>query len=229
MMILYNILSILVLIYGLYFTVTGLFALKNMRKPLIGTHKPQHKFAVIIAARNEETVIGDIIKSLDNQNYPKELYEVFIIPNNCSDRTEEIAEAAGATVLKCTVPVSSKGDVLKFAFSRLSSQRDIDAFLIFDADNIVHPEFLPRMNDALCEGYRVAQGFRDSKNYGDNWLSGSYSLFYWLQNFFFNKARMQIKGSASINGTGFMIKRDVFDEFGFNTMTLTEDIEFSAQ
>ena len=85
------------------------------------------------------------------------------------------------------------------------------------------------MNDALCEGALVAQGFRDSKNPSDNWLSGSYSIFYWIQNFFFNKARMQMGGSSSINGTGFMIKKQVIDEFGFNTVTLTEDIEFTAQ
>ena len=100
---------------------------------------------------------------------------------------------------------------------------------MFDADNVVHPEFLSRMNDALCEGHKVAQGFRDSKNPSDNWISGSYSIFYWIQNFFFNKARMQMGGSSSINGTGFMIKKEVIDEYGFNTVTLTEDVEFTAQ
>ena len=84
------------------------------------------------------------------------------------------------------------------------------------------------MNDALCCGYRVAQGFRDSKNISDNWISGSYSLYYYMQNFFFNRARMAMRQSASINGTGFMVKKEIIDEYGFETHTLTEDIEFTA-
>ena len=63
---------------------------------------------------------------------------------------------------------------------------------------------------------------------GDNWLTGSYTLFYFIQNFFFNRARMNFSGSAAINGTGFMIKKEVVAN-GFNTKTLTEDSEFTGQ
>ena len=69
----------------------------------------------------------------------------------------------------------------------------------------MHPDFISRMNDTLCSGYRVAEGFRDSKNITDNWISGSYSLFYYMQNFFFNKSRMTMGLSGSINGTGFNV------------------------
>ena len=199
-----------------------------MHKPIIKKHKPKNKFAILVASRNEEAVIGELVESLLEQDYPKDLYEVIVIPNNCTDNTEKVAKKAGATIMKCTVPVKSKGEVLKFAFEKLSKRKDIDAYIVFDADNIVKKDYLTHMNSALCDGYRVAQCFRDSKNASDNWLSGSYSIFYWVQNFFFNKARMQMGGSSSINGTGFMIKKDVIDEFGFNTVTLTEDVEFTA-
>lgn len=225
----YYILFILCLAYGLYFFITGFFGFKNINKKLLKKHKSKNKFAVLIASRNEEAVIGHLVKSLLNQNYPKDLYDVYVIPNNCTDETEKVAKEAGAKIIKCTVPTKSKGEVLKFTFEKLSKNKDIDAYIIFDADNVVHPEFLSKMNDALCEGYKVAQGFRDSKNPGDNWISGSYSIFYWIQNFFFSKARMQIGGSASINGTGFMIKKEIIDEYGFDTYTLTEDVEFTAQ
>ena len=226
---LYYILFILCLAYGLYFFITGFFGFKNINKKLLKKHKSKNKFAVLIASRNEEDVIGHLVKSLLNQNYPKDLYDVYVIPNNCTDETEKVAKKAGAKIIKCTVPTKSKGEVLKFTFEKLSKSKDIDAYVIFDADNVVHPDFLSKMNDALCEGYKVAQGFRDSKNPGDNWISGSYSIFYWIQNFFFSKARMQMGGSASINGTGFMIKKEIIDEYGFNTYTLTEDVEFTAQ
>ena len=224
----YYILFIITLSYALYFGITGLFGFKNMNKKLIKKHRAKNKFAILIASRNEEEVIPNLIKSLLKQNYPSDLFDIYVIPNNCTDNTEKVAKKSGAKIIKCTVPTKSKGEVLKFTFDKLSKE-DIDAYVIFDADKVVHPDFLARMNDVLCEGYKVAQGFRDSKNPGDNWISGSYSIFYWIQNFFFSKARMQMGGAASINGTGFMVKKEVIDEFGFNTVTLTEDVEFTAQ
>lgn len=225
----YYILFMITLIYGAYFFLTGVFAFKNMNKRLIKRHIPKHKFAILVAARNEEVVIGNLVKSLKNQDYPESLYDIYVIPNNCTDNTGKAAKKAGAKVMECTIPVKSKGEVLKFAFEKLQSKKDLDAYIIFDADNAVHKNFLKRMNDALCDGHRVAQGFRDSKNAGDNWISGSYSIFYWIQNFFHNKSRMQMNGSASINGTGFMVKKEIIDEYGFDTVTMTEDIEFTAQ
>ena len=221
--------NIMMILYGIYYIVTGVYTFKN-KKYKIKKHKPKHKIAIIIAARNEENVITHLIESLKKQKYPKELYEIFVVPNNCTDKTEEVALNSNATIIECKQTVASKGEVLKYTFEYMEKHHnEYKAYCIFDADNIVHPKFLSRMNDALCEGYRVAQGYRDSKNPSDTWISSSYSLYYWTQNYFFNKARMNMGWSSSINGTGFMIKKDVIEEFGFNTVTLTEDIEFAAQ
>ena len=153
----YYILFIFSLTYGLYFFITGFFGFKNFHKKLIRKHKPKYKFAILIASRNEEGVIEHLVKSLLQQDYPKNLFDVYVIPNNCTDNTEKVAKKAGAEIIKCTVPTKSKGEVLKFTFEKLSKRKDIDAYLIFDADNVVHPEFLSRMNDTLCDGYKVAQ------------------------------------------------------------------------
>ena len=226
--IIYYILFALSFMFGMYFAVTGLFGFKNYHKSMFGRHKPKYKFAIIVPSRNEEKVIGGLIKSLQKQRYPDKLYEVYVVPNNCTDDTAGAAKKAGANVIECTVPVKVKADVLQFVFKKFKSRDDIDAYVIFDADNLVHPNFLARMNDALCEGVQVAQCFRDAKNMGDNWLTGSYTLFYFIQNFFFNRARMNFSGSAAINGTGFMVKKNVVEK-GFHTVTLTEDSEFTGQ
>ena len=84
------------------------------------------------------------------------------------------------------------------------------------------------MNQALNEGYLVAQGFRDAKNPSDNYLTGSYTMFYYLQNVFYNEARMNLGRSAAINGTGFCIKKSVIDKYGYRVKTLTEDSEFTG-
>ncbi len=226
MIVIYYILFSFTLLYSLYFLITGMFAfIKN--KHQIGHYDSKNKFAVLVAARNEEIVIKSLVESLKQQNYPKKLYDIIVLVNNSSDHTDLAAKEAGATVINVDVPVKNKGDVLKYAFHKFK-ESDYDAYVIFDADNIVHPNFLSRMNDTIESGYEVAEGFRDSKNLDDNWLSGSYSLFYYIQNFFFNKSRMNVGLSSSINGTGFMVKRETINRNGFEPVTLTEDIEFTA-
>lgn len=226
---LYYVIDIFIILYAAYYVLTGLFAFFN-KKNIIRKYKPKNKLAVIIAARNEEKVIPHLLDSLNKQNYPKELYDVFVVPNNCNDRTKEVSLEKCAKIIECSEKVCSKGDVLKFTFEYMDKKHnEYDAYIIFDADNIVHPEFLRRMNDSLCSGFKVAQGYRDSKNPSDSWISCCYSLFYLIQNYFFNQARMNMGWSSSINGTGFMISKEVIEKHGFNTVTITEDIEFAAQ
>lgn len=220
----YYILFIITCSYAVYFVLTGLFAFKN-KENKIKKHKPKTKFAVIIPARNEAKVIEDLIKSLKEQDYPTNLYDVYSIINNCTDNTLEVAKKAGSKIMNVNTPVKSKGDVLKFVFKRLKN-KDYDAYIVFDADNVVHPDFLKLMNDTYQSGYKVAQGRKDSKNIKDNWLSASYTLFHYIQNFFFNKSRMKIDAASAINGTGFMVEKKVIDD-GFDPKTVTEDIELS--
>ena len=227
--ILYYIVFYLSLTYGLFFLVTGFWGFARNGRKQIKNHKPKTRFNILIAARNEGKVIGGLIESLKNQDYPKDLYKIYVIPNNCTDDTEEVARKAGAKIISCDVPVKTKGDVLKHVFAKFMDKDDFDAFAIFDADNIVDPNWLKEMNNTLLSGFNVAEGNRDSKNVSDNWLSGSYSLFYYMQNLFFNKARLNLGLSAAINGTGFVVKKSVIEKYGFDPKTLTEDSEFTAQ
>ena len=223
-----NVISILLIIYGMYYIVFGLFAFKNYNKEVIARYEPKTKFKVLIACRNEESVIGELIESLKHEDYPKELYEICVIPNNCTDSTEAIAKSLGTRIIKCSTPAKCKGDALRCAFDELKKE-EFDAYAVFDADNIVHPNFLKRMNDAVLSGCKVAQGNRDSKNPEDSWVSGSYAIYYWIQNLFFNRAHTNVNASASINGTGYIVKKEVIDNIGFETKTLTEDIEFTIK
>lgn len=230
LMAIYNVINIVIILYVAYYVVTGIFAFINNKKNRIRNYRAKHKLAVVIAARNEEKVINNLIDSLKKQNYPKNLYEIFVIPNNCNDDTEKIAQKCGAHIIDCQGNIKSKGEALRYGFKFIYQNfPEFDAYCVFDADNIVHPNFLRRMNDTLCSGYKVAQGYRDSKNPSDTWISSCYSLFYLIQNFFFNQARHNMGLSASINGTGFMFSKELFKDNGFETLTLTEDIEFAAQ
>lgn len=220
------ILLILSLIYGFYFLImaSGVFRKKKCE---IDNNKKNH-FAILIAARNEENVIKNLINSLKKQNYPSNKYDVYVIVNNCTDNTAIEAKKAGAKVISCTEKVSTKGEVLKYTFDLFKDNNKIDAYAIFDADNIVHHDFLAKMNDMINSGYSVAQGFRDTKNISDNWLTSSYAILYYFQSLFLNESRYNMGRSSFLNGTGFVIKKEVIDKHGFNPKTVTEDVEFTA-
>ncbi len=214
-------------LWGLWYLISGLACVK---KPTdYGIHPPQTRFAVLIAARNEAGVIGPLIDSLLAQDYPAELCDVWVIPNNCTDDTAGAARARGARVLECTVPVKSKGEVLRFAYDRLRS-RQYDAWLVFDADNVVDHRFLAEMNAARLTGVKAAQGYRDSKNPYDTAISGASSIYYWMMDRFHNGGKAGLGASAMIGGTGFMVSQLLLDQLGgWRTETISEDLELTAQ
>lgn len=216
-------------IYGLYYACIAVVG--NLKRPKYNPQaEPRFRIAALIPARNEEAVVPLLIDSLKKQRYPQELFDIYVIPNNCDDDTRGAALRAGAKVLDCDLDVHSKGEVLRFAFGKLlQEQAQYDAFCIFDADNIVDGGFLQAANNALAAGYEIAQGYRDSKNPNDSWAAGCTSVFFWFMNRLYNHARFALGISASLNGTGILIGADLVRRMGWNTHTLTEDLEYTAQ
>ena len=219
-------------LYSMYFLIICLFSFSPDPKYPQTTRK--NRFAAVIAARNEEEVIANLVQSLKKQNYPKDLYDIIVIPNNCTDNTEQVALKSGAKIFKCKRNIKSKGDVLAEFFDHMMSQEhhgeSYDAYCIFDADNLVDKDFIESMNKALESGAYSAQGYRDSKNPYDSAVSGSYAIYYYAANRFFNHARSRIGLSALISGSGFMISHKLVQRMGgWNTQTMTEDIELTAK
>ena len=223
----------LITIFYLYQLVISLFSFVKLKdKPYIVNKK--HKFILILPAHNEEAVIGNLISSLKELDYPKDLYDIQVIADNCTDNTEKIERDMGAKVFVRTETdpnKKTKGYALQAFLKTLLSDKnmDYDAFCVFDADNIVDKNFLNVMNKHLCQGEEVVQGYRDIKNPTDSWISAGYAIFYWMMNRFYHLARYNAGLSPLINGTGFMVKFDAIRETGWNTNTLTEDIEFSLK
>ena len=218
----------LITIYWAYQIVVSFCSLIKLKDKKLLVNK-NHKFMAIIPAHNEEFVIKNLIESLKVQNYPKELYDIYVIADNCTDNTAAIAKEAGAIVYKRFDEANkTKGHALQwFLKQKIEENADYDAFCIFDADNIVDKDFIKNMNKKLCQGEEVVQGYRDIKNPTDTWVSAGYAIFYWMMNRFYHLARYNLGLSPLINGTGFMVKFDVVKPNGWQTVTLTEDIEFS--
>ena len=220
--------GVLCTLFTFYYIITcaaGVLFKKRVPTP---RRAPEKRIAAVIPARNEAAVIARLVESLLGQDYPRELFDVYVIPNNCSDDTEAVARAAGAKILTVEGPIRSKGDVLRGAFGQLAGTGRYDAYCVFDADNLVDAGFFAAVNDALLAGYRAAQGFRDSKNPYDGWVSGSMSVFYWFMSRFYNDSRARLGMSCHLNGTGFMVSDEAIREIGWDTHSLTEDLEFTG-
>ncbi len=219
-----------VTIFWLYQFMVSLCSLVKLKdKPIL--EDKQNRFMAIIPAHNEEKVIQSLISSLRKQNYPKHLYDIYVIADNCTDQTASIARDAGAIVYERFDPEhKTKGHALQwFLQQKIEEDAPYDAFCIFDADNIVDQNFLMAMNKKLCQGEEVVQGYRDIKNPADSWITAGYAIFYWTMNRFYHLARYNLGLSPLINGTGFMVKFSVIKPEGWKTKTLTEDIEFSLK
>lgn len=212
-----------------YYMVLAFFGL--FRKEEKKNYKPKNKFALLIAAHNEEVVIGSLIESMLKLDYPKDMYDVFVIADNCTDDTAKIAKSYGVNVCeRFAEDKRGKGYALEWMFAKLfNMEKQYDAVAIFDADNLVHKDFLKEMNSKMQEGYKVVQGYIDSKNPGDSWIAASYSIGFWTQNRMFQLAKSNLGLSSQIGGTGFVIQTNTLKKLGWGATCLTEDLEFTCK
>lgn len=192
------------------------------------------RYAVLIAARNEEQVIGNLLESIKNQDYPSELVTVFVAADNCTDATARISRDAGAVVYERFDNIRvGKGYALNFLISNI--QRDygedaFDGYFVFDADNLLKNDYISQMNGTFTNGYDVVTSYRNSKNFGDNWISAGYALWFLRESEYLNHARSLAGTSAAVSGTGFMFSSRILKKYGgWNFFLLTEDIEFTVQ
>ena len=192
-----------------------------------------HRYAVIISARNESVVIRQLLESIHNQTYPSELIDVFVVADNCTDNTADVAQECGAIVYKrFNNKFIGKGYALDWLFKKIKndySDKNYDAYIVFDADNVIDPRFIEEMNNVYDNGYRIITSYRNSKNYGQNWITAGYSLWFLREAKFLNNARMKIGTSCAISGTGFLVSTEIIKKNdGWIHHLLTEDIEFTT-
>lgn len=212
--------------YRTVYGITGFFATRRFPKA-----RNLHKYAALIAARNEETVIGNLIESIRQQDYPQELVDIFVVADNCTDRTAEVARTQGAVCYTRRDPDHrTKGYALQYLVEHIRKDYGLDAFegyFIFDADNLLKRDFISKMNDAFDAGEKIVTAYRNTKNFDDNWISASYGI-HWLRTIRSeHRARSLFHLATRIQGTGFLFAWEVIRE-GWNYTSLTEDRAFCA-
>ena len=195
-------------------------------------HAPMHRFAVLIAARNEEAVIGKLIDSIKAQSYPGRLVKIFVAADNCTDATAEAARSHGAEVYeRYDMTRRGKGYALDFLLReiKLRGYSRFDGYIVLDADNVLDRDFILHMNETFSAGHDIVTCYRSSKNYGDNWISAGYALWFLRESRYLNNARARLGSSCGVSGTGFLFSQAVLDAQGggWPFHLLTEDIEFT--
>ncbi|WP_409344604.1 glycosyltransferase family 2 protein [Paenibacillus sp. MBLB4367] len=213
-------------VYQLIMTFFGWY--RNKRK---AEFEPQKSFAILVAAHNEEEVVGALLENLKKLDYPKELYDVFVICDNCTDKTAEISRSHGVYAYeRHNKNLRGKGYAIEWMLKELwKLPRTYDAVVMFDADNLTNDDYLRHMNNDLCSGSRVIQAYLDTKNPHDSWITSAYAITYWYCNRLWQLPRTNLKLASYLGGTGMCFDASLLKEMGWGATSLVEDLEFTMR
>jgi cellulose synthase/poly-beta-1,6-N-acetylglucosamine synthase-like glycosyltransferase len=203
------------------------------KPPKFANSDQTNKYAVLISARNEENVIGQLCHCIKNQDYPSHLVDIYVVADNCTDNTASVAARCGARVIeRVDAEKIGKDYGLAALFDHIKDSVGYDAYdgyFIIDADNILEPNYITEMDKCFFAGNRMVIGYRNSKNYGDNWISAGYALWFFRSCRQLNGVRQTLGLCSEINGTGFLVHKDIIKRQGtWIHHLLIEDIEFTV-
>ncbi|GMK39825.1 glycosyl transferase family 2 [Paenibacillus sp. CCS19] len=222
--------QILLVFIGVYQFVLALFGIYRSKKQR--RHEPKKSFAVLVAAHNEEQVVGALVENLLKLDYPRELYDIFVICDNCTDGTADVVrgyEGVHACVRNNST-LRGKGYAIEWMLKELwSKPKQYDAVVMFDADNLCNSDFLHLMNDDLCEGHQVIQGYLDTKNPNDSWVTAAYGITYWYCNRLWQLSRRNLRMANFLGGTGMCFDSKLLKDMGWGATSLVEDLEFTMR
>lgn len=218
----------LMLIHYVIFTLAGLF-----KKKTFPPAEEKLKYGIIISARNEEAVIADLINSIHATDYPRDKLQIFLVAHNCDDKTAEIARNLGATVYEYNNPAErTVGYAYKYLADRINEDwgsENYDGFFVINADNTVTENYFTKMNDAFVANGRkhVITSYRNSKNFGSNYMSCLYGVYFISACRLESRGRTALGCSTRVSGTGYLFNSEFLKD-GWEYVTLTEDWEFTA-
>ena len=230
-----NIVGVLfILMYAHQFVYMFIGTIKNAKIP--DKVFKFHTFGVVISARNESGIITNLINSVRNSDYPQAMLKIFVVADNCTDNTAQICRDLGCIVFERNDTTKiGKGYALNYLFTKLHTEEEYkdmipEAYIIIDADNVIKSNFITEMNKVYDSGYDMVTSYRNTKNFGKNWITSGYGYWFLHESKHLNNARMMLKNCCAISGTGFLISQAVVKEFGnWSFFTLTEDIQCSTQ
>ncbi len=214
--------------YVVFFAVISLFYEKDdfaSTHANMLSHYKQRRFLILYPAYNEDSVIIGSVDKFLYQNYPSDKFQVAVISDHMTDETNRQLATFPITLLTPVFEKSSKAKAMQYAINQISG--DFDNVVVLDADNVVQPDFLHKLNILCNAGYEVIQCHRCAKNSNNDvaMLDGASEE---INNTIFRKAHNRLGLSSALIGSGMCFTYDLFKKNVFQLSTAGEDREMEA-
>jgi cellulose synthase/poly-beta-1,6-N-acetylglucosamine synthase-like glycosyltransferase len=192
-------------------------------------NSPLAHFAILIPAHNEIAVLGKLLESLAALEYPKDHFAVYVVADNCTDTTAELARTTGWVHVyeRSDQNKRGKGFALSWLMQKLNEDRLIyDAYIVLDADSVVHPNFLEEMNKGLAQGAQALQGHNTVLNVTDSPSTALRWLALTLMNHVRPIGRNGLGCSSTLTGNGMCLSRSLLMRYPWQSFSLAEDYQY---
>ena len=219
----------LLFVHYMVLAAVGVFACKKYPHT-----ERKNRYGLIIPAKNEEAVIGALIDSVRNTDYPQELLDIFVVAHNCSDHTAELARKTDAYVYEYNNPnENTMGFAIRHLFDKIEEDfgtANYDGFFIFNADNTFAKDYFDKMNDAFeyYDRKYVISSFRQGSNFNENMMTVMYGAYFATSCYLGARGRTVLNTSNRIFGCGYLFSSDLVKD-GWDYYSLTEDLEFTSR
>jgi len=212
-------------------------------------------FLILFPAYKEDAVIVSSVQSVLKQDYPKELFHICVISDHMLPETNRQLAQLPLTLLQPTFEKSSKAKALQYAMKAhplpLSAGRGEDAswvekpqqgnctplyregqgvglyVVILDADNVVEPDFLKRLNTVCQQGHQAIQCHRTAKN-SNNSIAALDGISEEINNSLFRRGHSRIGLSAGLIGSGMCFDYGLFAKDVTRLSSAVEDRELEG-
>jgi cellulose synthase/poly-beta-1,6-N-acetylglucosamine synthase-like glycosyltransferase len=189
---------------------------------------PTRRFAIVVPAHDEEAGIGATVKNLLAVDYPKELFSVTVVADNCSDATAARAQEAGARVLvRHDEDRRGKGYALEYAFGRLAG--DVDALVVVDADTVVSPNLLHAFAARIEAGALAVQADYAVRNPDASWRTRLMAIAFGAFHVLRSAARERLRLSSGLRGNGMCFTSRVLTLVPHDAYSIVEDVEYGIR
>jgi len=229
------IIQIIIIIVGIYISSYVLYNVLLImihylyRQRITSACIPRNKFIVLVPAHNEELLLEKALKSLRNQDYPNEMYDLIVVAHNCNDHTAKIAEREGARTLeRKDSRFTGKGHAIKYGLEHIECEF-YDAVFIVDADSIVDKVALRELDREIQQGARIMQCYNGLVNPDDSWFTRLMDISRTLGNEVLEPSKQTIGLSSHLMGNGMCFVKDVIKKYGWNAFSVGEDWEYYAR
>lgn len=186
-------------------------------------------FAVLIPAHNEIAVLGKLLESLAVLEYPHDHFDVFVVADNCTDTTADLARTTGFVQVfeRFDQSKRGKGFALNWCMQKLHEDGlRYDAYIVLDADSVVSPTFLEEMNRGLARGAQAVQAQNTVLNISDSPSTALRWLALTLMNHVRPLGRNGLGCSSTLTGNGMCLSQALVTRYPWHSFALAEDYQY---